>query len=347
VTVSDRRLASVLIDFAHTMGTDFPVREILDRLVVSIVDILPITSAGVTFPPKPEPRYVAASSQSAARLEQLQTELEEGPRLEAVRTSGAVMVTDLRSEERFPRFTPPALASGLAAMFTFPLRQRNPDLEPLGALDLYCDAPQVLDIETVQVAQTLADVAAAYLINGQARTELQEATDRARHMALHDGLTGLPNRILLIERLHHAVQRGRRSHKPVAVLFADLDRFKAVNDTFGHPAGDELLVAVAERMSAVLRPGDTLARLSGDEFVILCEELDDASSAEIIAGRLGAALVKPFTLSGQPVTVTASVGIAFAGPGDDVPERLLREADTAMYRAKQQGGRHHHRIDPS
>jgi diguanylate cyclase (GGDEF)-like protein len=97
---------------------------------------------------------------------------------------------------------------------------------------------------------------------------------------------------------------------------------------------------VAERVTAVLRPGDTLARLSGDEFVILCEELKDASSAEHIAARLSAALVEPFILFGQPVTVTASVGIAFAGSGDDVPEQLLREADTAMYHAKQKGGGH-------
>ena len=139
-------------------------------------------------------------------------------------------------------------------------------------------------------AQTLADVAAAYLINAQARADLQDVLGPAREAALHDALTGLPNRALMLERLEHASRRGRRSRKTSAVFFLDLDRFKAVNDTYGHHVGDELLVAVAERLTAVLRPGDTLARLSGDEFVILCEDLDDPAQADAIAVRFDAAL---------------------------------------------------------
>jgi diguanylate cyclase (GGDEF)-like protein len=131
--------------------------------------------------------------------------------------------------------------------------------------------------------------------------------------------------------------RARHSEKLVAVYFVDLDEFKLVNDAFGHHVGDELLVAVADRLGGAMRPGDTLARLSGDEFVILCEDLDDASSVEPLAARIEAALAESFVLTESEITVTASVGIAFAGLGEDVPERVLQEADAAMYQVKRRG----------
>ena len=194
-------------------------------------------------------------------------------------------------------------------------------------------------------AQTLADVTSAYLLNAQARADLKESSELALASALHDDLTGLPNRALLVQRLEHAILRCRRSGHPVAILYADLDDFKAVNDTHGHHVGDELLVALSERLGALLRPGDTLARLAGDEFVILCEDLEDASQVDLIAVRIGLALDEPFILSTTKVQVTASVGIAFAGRGDDVPEKVLQEADTAMYQAKRQGGARHGIVD--
>ena len=142
-------------------------------------------------------------------------------------------------------------------------------------------------------AQTLADVASAYLLNAQARADLKASSELALESALHDDLTGLPNRALLVQRLEHAILRCRRSGKPVAILYADLDDFKAVNDTHGHHVGDELLVALSERLSGLLRPGDTLARMAGDEFVILCEDLEDAVQVELIAERIGLALAEP------------------------------------------------------
>ena len=131
----------------------------------------------------------------------------------------------------------------------------------------------------------------------------------------------------------------------MAILFADLDRFKTINDTYGHHVGDELLVAVAGRLTELLRPGDTLARLAGDEFVILCEDLDDTSQVEPLAKRIDQALGAAFVLSGIEVQVSASVGIAFAGRGDDVPEQILQDADTAMYQAKRKGGARHGTVD--
>ncbi|HKN49886.1 MAG TPA: diguanylate cyclase, partial [Actinomycetota bacterium] len=248
-----------------------PIQGILDHLVQRLVDVLPISAAGVTLvSPGTDPRYVAASNESALRFEKMQTELGEGPCHEVYETGRAVAVADLRDDARFLKFAARAVEAGLAAVFAFPLRN---GAERLGALDLYRDTPGLLGAATMDAAQTLADVGAAYLLNAQARDDLRDSFERSHESAVHDALTGLPNRILFLERLEHAVLRTRRSGKMAAVLFADLDRFKAVNDRYGHAVGDELLVRIAERLSAVLRPGDTLARMSGDEFVILCDDL--------------------------------------------------------------------------
>jgi diguanylate cyclase (GGDEF)-like protein len=342
---SEQQLSDVLSEFARTMVTDFPIQRILDQLVQRIVEILPISAAGVTLiSPGIKPRYVAASNGAALRFEQLQTELGEGPCVVAFQTGDAVAVPDLRADRRFPEFGRRALAAGLVAVFTFPLRDGDAQL---GALDLYRDTSGPLDPGTMTAAQTLADVTAAYLLNAQARADLHDSSDRSRESSLHDGLTGLPNRSLMLEHLNHALHRGRRSGNVAAVLFADLDRFKLVNDMYGHRVGDELLVAVAERLTGQLRGGDILARLSGDEFVILCEDLAGKAEVDAIAARIGAALAEPFALSSGLVETTASIGIAFAGEADDVPEEVLHNADVAMYQAKRKGGARHQIIDPS
>jgi diguanylate cyclase (GGDEF)-like protein len=340
---SEQQLSEVLCEFARTMVTDFPIQAILDHLVERIVDVLPISAAGVTLiEPGADPRYVAASDESALRFEELQTELGEGPCLMAYQTGEAVAVADLRDETRFPGFAPRAIEAGLVAVFTFPLRSGG---DQLGALDLYRNTSGLLDVAAMSAAQTLADVAAAYLLNAQARTDLENSSERSHESAMHDALTGLPNRTLFLERLGHAGRRGRRSGKVAAVLFADLDRFKLVNDLHGHSVGDQLLVAVAQRLTAVLRPGDTLARLSGDEFVILCEDLDDSAQLDAIAARMGTAVAAPIVLSGIEMDITASVGIAFSGRGNPLSEGLLQEADTAMYQAKRHGGGRHQIVD--
>ena len=340
---SEQKLSDVLSEFARTMVTDFPIQGILDHLVERIVDLMPITGAGVTLiSPGVVPRYVSASDDFALRIEELQTELGEGPCLAAYHTGEAVAVPDLRHESRFPNFVPRALSTGLAAVFTFPLRHGD---EQLGALDLYRNAPGALTLRAMTAAQTLADVAASYLLNAQARADLQDSSERSREASLHDPLTGLPNRALILERLEHASLRGRRSGKTSAVLFIDLDRFKAVNDTYGHRVGDELLVAVGKRLGGLLRPGDTVARLAGDEFVILCEDLDAQSQATAIVARVDAALARPFILLGTEIAITASVGIAFADRSDSASERLLHNADIAMYQAKRKGGARHQVLD--
>jgi diguanylate cyclase (GGDEF)-like protein len=341
--VQEDKLSAVLSEFARTMVTDFRIQGILDRLVERIVDVMPITGAGVTLiSPGMAPHYVAASDEAALRFERLQTELGEGPCLTAYNTGEAVEVPDLASDERFPRFGPLAVREGMAAVFTFPLRHGD---EPLGALDLYRDTPGGLTPQALAAAQTLADVVSAYLLNATAREETQEATARFRDIALHDALTGLPNRVLLQQRVAHAAQRAQRSHSTAAVLFADLDRFKNVNDTHGHSVGDELLIAVAARLSALVRPGDTLARVGGDEFVFLCEDLAHPRDVESLAQRIEDTFSTPFVLPHAELLVTASVGIAYAGPGNAVTHQLVLDADTAMYQAKRKGGATHQVID--
>jgi diguanylate cyclase (GGDEF)-like protein len=255
--------------------------------------------------------------------------------LAAYQTGEAISVPDLNDEPRFPVFSPRAVTAGLSAVFTFPLR--HDDLL-LGALDLYRDSSAPLTPESMSAAQTLADVASAYLINARARSDLQDSSDQSRAAAMHDGLTGLPNRTLLMQRLEHAFLRVKRSGKSIAVFFVDLDDFKAINDTYGHQVGDELLVAVGQRLTGVLRPGDSLARLAGDEFVVLCEDLDGPAQADAIAVRFDAALARPFALADIELNIHGSIGIACSRGDDAQPEGLIHDADLAMYRAKHRHG---------
>ncbi|HVM07329.1 MAG TPA: EAL domain-containing protein [Acidimicrobiales bacterium] len=162
--------------------------------------------------------------------------------------------------------------------------------------------------------------------------------DESSHRALHDPLTGLPNRILLLDRLQHALEGSKRRGTSVAVLFLDLDRFKVVNDSLGHELGDRLLVAAARRISSVLRPDDTATRFGGDEFVVVCDDVASDEQALEIANRLAAALAAPFDLAGHQVYATVSVGVARSSSSTDDASSLIRDADAAMYRAKD-GGR--------
>jgi diguanylate cyclase (GGDEF)-like protein/PAS domain S-box-containing protein len=166
----------------------------------------------------------------------------------------------------------------------------------------------------------------------------KEALEQLAHNALFDGLTNLPNRALFLDRLDRAISRGRRrSDHSFAVLFLDIDRFKKINDSLGHSPGDSLLIEAARRFESCLRPGDTVARLGGDEFAILLDELFDQGQVMRVAERIQSELSRPFDLDGQEVFVTVSIGIALSRGGEERPEELLRNADTAMYRAKSQG----------
>jgi diguanylate cyclase (GGDEF)-like protein/PAS domain S-box-containing protein len=169
----------------------------------------------------------------------------------------------------------------------------------------------------------------------------KDVTDRMwlERQALHDPLTRLPNRLLLMDRARQALTRLNRSDGVVAVLFIDLDRFKAINDNLGHEVGDQLLVAISVRLAEMMRESDTVARLGGDEFVILAEDIENEGEALALAQRVVNALEKPFQTGSAEVSMLASVGISVSHDPEADPEAMLREADVAMYRAKRAGGR--------
>jgi diguanylate cyclase (GGDEF)-like protein/PAS domain S-box-containing protein len=200
---------------------------------------------------------------------------------------------------------------------------------PVGWLSAVSDVPRAHPELELTFLQALTNVLATAI-------ERSRVSDEMRRRALHDELTGLPNRTLLLDRLGQSLQRLGRRGGTVALLFVDLDRFKRVNDTLGHGAGDEVLVSSARRLLASVRLGDTVARTGGDEFLILTDELLDPADAIGLAERVAAALGQPIDVQGHPVFISASIGVAITQTEVD-PDELVRDADLAMYRAKEDG----------
>ncbi|WP_051694030.1 sensor domain-containing protein [Desulfohalovibrio reitneri] len=168
-------------------------------------------------------------------------------------------------------------------------------------------------------------------------TEIKRSEELLKHQAYHDALTGLPNRLLLLDRLDVAIQHARRQDERLALIFMDLDNFKNINDSMGHSFGDLLLMAVAHRLKGVLREQDSVARLGGDEFVVMVEEVRTDNDPMVVGERIMDALHVPFQIKGRDIYVTGSVGVTYYPEDGDTPESLIKNADTAMYRAKEAG----------
>jgi diguanylate cyclase (GGDEF)-like protein len=266
------------------------------------------------------------------------------------RTGEAVYCQDSEIDPRVDKVA--CRAQELRSMIIVPLRHRG---EIVGVLNVNSPAAHTFDSNDVRTVQLVAGaISAAYshavdiatkqqLLNELETTvsALRDSEAKLSYQALHDPLTGLPNRTLFLDRLREALVG--RSEPLVAVLFVDLDGFKVVNDSLGHDAGDALLVQTAQRISGALRPSDTAARLGGDEFVIICTDDSPVSAAVRIAERLIRALEVPFTFTDRDASMTASIGIA-AHSGS--AEGLLRDADAAMYSAKAGGKAHYEIFEP-
>jgi diguanylate cyclase (GGDEF)-like protein/PAS domain S-box-containing protein len=261
-----------------------------------------------------------------------------GRRVSAARDSHAgatldsgthAIVSDWSTESRFTM--PPVLrvfgaASSLAVMI-------DGKDHPFGVLDVHATEPHCFTPKDVPFLQAAANVLADAI-------ERHTADQALRHRVLHDSLTGLPNRLSFVDSLADALKRATVSGSPIGILFLDLDHFKLINDSLGHHVGDALLGLVAPRLSAHLRPGDVVARFGGDEFGILIDRLADEEEAIAIADRVAAAFAQPFALEGVEHFVSASIGIAIAHPSKQPTasaELLIRDADAAMYRAKESG----------
>ena len=177
-----------------------------------------------------------------------------------------------------------------------------------------------------------------YISSGKDITESIQTQERLHHLAHHDALTGLPNRVLFVERLKHALQRAERRKHSVAVLFLDMDRFKIVNDTLGHEAGDRLLQAMASRLHACVREGDTVARFGGDEFAGFLSDVASPEDVAIVVSKFLDALAPPFMIDGHELFISGSIGISLYPEDGTDTQTLMKNADSAMYRAKQMGG---------
>jgi diguanylate cyclase (GGDEF)-like protein/PAS domain S-box-containing protein len=238
---------------------------------------------------------------------------------------GAVVVDDLPAH---PMRAAPLRAAGIVSCAHTLVGERG---RPLGLLGAHSTTSRRFSPQDLDFLQAVAHV----LTGALERVEVEE---RIRHDALHDALTGLPNRTLLLDRLRVALARARRDRTHVAVLFLDLDHLKVVNDSLGHDAGDDLLRAVGPRLAEVVRPSDTVARFGGDEFAVLLQGVTGEHGAIAVAERIVRAFEKPFVVAGETRFGSASVGLVVTGPdGPRSPEELLSDADAAMYRAKERG----------
>jgi len=260
----------------------------------------------------------------------------------AARLGVPIWIGDVAADPRFEDRRAAAAAAGVHAAFAFPIFAGE---RLAGVIELFDDHVQDVDQDLLESARALGRQIGQFL-------HRKRVEDHVRHLAFHDALTQLPNRALFNRQLGHAVARAARHERRLAVLFIDLDRFKIINDTLGHDAGDRLLQEMSRRLALSLRRTDVvsrlgmrrdpphdemLARLGGDEFVVLVEDIADAAAVEQVARKLLDALLEPYSLQRQAVHVTASIGVAvFPEDGRD-EHTLMKHADIAMYRAKESG----------
>ena len=307
-----QRLLEGLAGIQRSISSRAPLNDTLAAIVAAAGELIPDGSAAVFLRDPDSPRVLRAANGESCVLG--------NGAVGRAAAEGRLVLCERDAHGR------PAMAA--------PVCEQG---EVVGALGIRAITPERTYTRVEQdVLHSLADHASLAITD--ART-----VGAMLHQALHDSLTGLPNRALFLDRLAHALERGRRAN-PVGVLFCDLDRFKTVNDSAGHAAGDELLVAVASRLNGCLRTGDTAARLGGDEFAVLIEDVRSVHEATAVADRIIEALRPPFEIQGREVFLSASIGIAI---GNSRGEELLRNADVAMYRAKSEGKGRYELFEPS
>jgi diguanylate cyclase (GGDEF)-like protein len=324
------RLGEIQRLIAARAGTE----TVIDAVVDATVDLVGDEVVGLRLVDRADPRFmdlVVTRGLDDVEESARRTPVTAGIGGQAVAEGRLVVWTDYEQEptrmEEFVRL-------GVTAAMGAPLL--GPD-GPMGSLVVASRRPgRVYSDRDRTVLLALAEHAKLALNDARAAQALREALDAATHQAMHDLLTGLPNRALFLDRLDHALARASRNGSTLAVVFVDVDEFKLVNDNLGHDTGDALLRGVAVRLQSAIRASDTAARLGGDEFALLLEDLEPGG-VTACAERVLAALSDPQVIGGRRLLSRASLGIAVSVGGDRDAGGLLREADVAMYQAKAQG----------
>jgi diguanylate cyclase (GGDEF)-like protein len=326
-----------LAALARMATGEFTIDELLHDLCTVAARALDVDGAGVMIKePGGSLRFIHAAPERFVDVESLQQVLQRGPCLESMRERKALVLEDITTTSRWPEFAGASATAGVRAVVAMPLLARG---EAWGSLDVYRNTAYAWTEEEIEAVSLFTGIAAAYLVMAADR-DLARVTQRdTEHLATHDELTGLPGRVLLYRLLEKALVSAGRRGTAVAVFFIDLDRFKDINDVLGHAAGDEVLTEVAGRLARALRGNDILARLSGDEFVAVCEDLP-CDPAELdrqlhaLGHRLDTVLSRPMHVAGSNLVVSASIGVAVTSDHQNAQE-LIGDADSAMYQAKE------------
>lgn len=312
-----------------------PLKEVLDAITKGTAEALGDEVAVLYFLDEEDGKTLKSASSFgvSGRLppDRIRGQVGRGALGRSVAEDCLVVVEDYKE---FPGADGMAIKSGVQSTMAAPVHEHG---QVIGSLVVASrTARRSYSPAERELLQSFAEHASLAVADARTVEALHEAVGDALHKALHDPLTGLSNRARFLDRLDHALTIRHRPGMEVAVLYVDIDDFKLVNDRFGHAAGDRLLVEVAERLAASVRRGDTVARLGGDEFAILLEQTSGQADAQQSAGRVLDAFSRPFTAAQADLVVSASIGTAFANPGDS-PDEVLRNADVAMYRAKGAG----------
>ena len=320
-------IASLLMGCAWS-GFPLLVEELSDHVVVAMLFmlILGVTSAAVTVLSIHLPTFVLYISPPILSLVSVLSGHE----------STALTLTSFAIMGYWVMLV--LFARNAGQLFESHVRLASENQELVGRLNSENERrEELIRLRTVEIRQTNAALEREIKVRKQVEEALRRQERSLRHLAHHDALTGLPNRLLMSDRLAHAIRKAHRTGEGLAVIFIDFDHFKEINDSLGHSVGDQLLVAIAERLRHLLREEDTVARLGGDEFVVIAEQLQAALDASSIAEAIRSAFTEPLQVAERDLCVTTSIGISlYPADGSDA-ETLLRNADAAMYRAKAEG----------